>query len=244
MASSLYVDTSCLLKLLFLEAESRRVAEILGSEEHVVVSSLARLEAIVQVHSQGTLRAASDPSGDRRDRRASDHRSSEGRLLPDTRSSPSRRDAGVGLRATPHQRRRTGPSGARTRLLGHSSGVIAQPWPQRSRHPPRGHQAYGGARRRPRRWKFGSDDDGVGGRGHWFSGLPRTSSHLQCPQGDAADASGADVRARRRVSSDISAPPTVASTAAIHCASVSPRSQGLLTRTPSMAKRQALAVSR
>lgn len=39
---SLYLDTSCLLKLLLPEVESRRVAEIVAAEEHVVVSSLAQ----------------------------------------------------------------------------------------------------------------------------------------------------------------------------------------------------------
>jgi predicted nucleic acid-binding protein len=47
---SLYLDTSCLLKLLLPEAESRRVAELVEAEEHVVVSSLAKLEAACQVH--------------------------------------------------------------------------------------------------------------------------------------------------------------------------------------------------
>lgn len=49
---SLYLDTSCLLKLLFPEPESGRVAEIIASEEHVVVSSLARLETMIQIHSR------------------------------------------------------------------------------------------------------------------------------------------------------------------------------------------------
>lgn len=47
---SLYLDTSCLLKLLLPEPESRRVAEIVADEEHVIVSSLAPLEAVVQIH--------------------------------------------------------------------------------------------------------------------------------------------------------------------------------------------------
>lgn len=47
---SLYLDTSCLLKLLLPEVESRRVAEIVAAEEHVVVSTLAQVEAEVQVH--------------------------------------------------------------------------------------------------------------------------------------------------------------------------------------------------
>lgn len=52
MGSSLYLDTSCLLKLLLPEPETRRVVEILGAEEHVVVSSLARLEATSQIHAR------------------------------------------------------------------------------------------------------------------------------------------------------------------------------------------------
>jgi predicted nucleic acid-binding protein len=46
---SLYLDTSCLLKLLFPEPESARVLELIASEQKVVVSSLARLETLVQI---------------------------------------------------------------------------------------------------------------------------------------------------------------------------------------------------
>jgi len=49
---SLYLDTSCLLKLLFPEPETNRVMQILAAEEHVVVSSLARLEALVHIHAR------------------------------------------------------------------------------------------------------------------------------------------------------------------------------------------------
>ena len=62
MGSSLYLDTSCLLKLLLPEPETRRVVEILAEEEHIVVSSLARLEAMSQIHSRvlgGNLTRAS-----------------------------------------------------------------------------------------------------------------------------------------------------------------------------------------
>jgi len=45
---ALYLDTSCLLKLFLLEPESMRVATTLAAETRVVVSSLARLEAVVQ----------------------------------------------------------------------------------------------------------------------------------------------------------------------------------------------------
>ena len=46
---SLYLDTSCLLKLLLFEPESSRVSLLVAAENRVVVSSLARLEALVQV---------------------------------------------------------------------------------------------------------------------------------------------------------------------------------------------------
>ena len=49
---SLYIDTSCLLKLWFPEPEGARVREVVASEEHVVVSTLARLEAFVQLHAR------------------------------------------------------------------------------------------------------------------------------------------------------------------------------------------------
>jgi predicted nucleic acid-binding protein len=49
---SLYLDTSCLLKMLFPEPEARRVMQLISAEEHVVVSSLARVEALVQVHAR------------------------------------------------------------------------------------------------------------------------------------------------------------------------------------------------
>lgn len=45
---ALYLDTSCLLKLFLLEPESMRVATTIASEARVIVSSLARLEAVVQ----------------------------------------------------------------------------------------------------------------------------------------------------------------------------------------------------
>jgi predicted nucleic acid-binding protein len=49
MATALYLDTSCLLKLLFAEPESGRVAELVAAEPQVLVSTLARLEALVQI---------------------------------------------------------------------------------------------------------------------------------------------------------------------------------------------------
>ncbi len=49
---SLYIDTSCLLKVLFPEAETARVMQLVAAEEHVLVSSLARLETVVQIHAR------------------------------------------------------------------------------------------------------------------------------------------------------------------------------------------------
>jgi predicted nucleic acid-binding protein len=46
---SLYLDTSCFLKLLFPEAEGRRTAELIALERSVAVSTLARLETLVQI---------------------------------------------------------------------------------------------------------------------------------------------------------------------------------------------------
>jgi predicted nucleic acid-binding protein len=49
---SLYLDTSCLLKLVFVEPESLRVHQIVQAETHVVISSLAELEAEQQLWAQ------------------------------------------------------------------------------------------------------------------------------------------------------------------------------------------------
>jgi len=43
---SMYIDTSCLLKLFLVERESARVQELFSGEERVVVSALVRLEAL------------------------------------------------------------------------------------------------------------------------------------------------------------------------------------------------------
>jgi predicted nucleic acid-binding protein len=56
-----YLDTSCLLKLLLLEPESPAVRAAVGSEGEVVVSTLTRLEAEVQLksgHLGGRYRAS------------------------------------------------------------------------------------------------------------------------------------------------------------------------------------------
>ena len=46
---SLYIDTSVLLKLIFQELESPRTSEIIATASSITVSSLAYLEAIVQI---------------------------------------------------------------------------------------------------------------------------------------------------------------------------------------------------
>jgi predicted nucleic acid-binding protein len=56
----LYLDTSCLLKLVFPERDSARVAALVSVEERVVVSTLAQLELRVQIQGRvdgGTLTA-------------------------------------------------------------------------------------------------------------------------------------------------------------------------------------------
>jgi predicted nucleic acid-binding protein len=40
------------LKVLFPDPESRRVMQLVSAEEHVVVSTLARLETVVQIHAR------------------------------------------------------------------------------------------------------------------------------------------------------------------------------------------------
>jgi predicted nucleic acid-binding protein len=47
---SLYLDTSCLLKVLFPEPETERTLELIAEEDRVVVSSLARVEALTHLH--------------------------------------------------------------------------------------------------------------------------------------------------------------------------------------------------
>ncbi|MCF3648724.1 type II toxin-antitoxin system VapC family toxin [Synoicihabitans lomoniglobus] len=47
--SAAYIDTSCLLKLLFPEPESAAVAGLIAEEAEVVVSALARVEAEQQI---------------------------------------------------------------------------------------------------------------------------------------------------------------------------------------------------
>ena len=58
---SLYLDTSVLLKLIFLEPETQAVLNYVEHELEVVVSSLARLEALTAIRARqqsGVIRAA------------------------------------------------------------------------------------------------------------------------------------------------------------------------------------------
>jgi predicted nucleic acid-binding protein len=54
---SLYVDTSCIVKVLFPEPESDRVAEMFSREPRALVSSLTRLETLVQIRGREIGRA-------------------------------------------------------------------------------------------------------------------------------------------------------------------------------------------
>lgn len=47
---AVYLDTSCLLKVFFPEPETAATVALIAQETHVVVSSLARLEALVHIH--------------------------------------------------------------------------------------------------------------------------------------------------------------------------------------------------
>ena len=47
---SLYLDTSCLLKVLFPEPETPRTLELIDDEERVIVSSLGKIEALTHLH--------------------------------------------------------------------------------------------------------------------------------------------------------------------------------------------------
>jgi predicted nucleic acid-binding protein len=50
--SSVYLDTSCLLKMFFPEPETEWVLERVQHEDSVIVSDLTRLEMISQVHAR------------------------------------------------------------------------------------------------------------------------------------------------------------------------------------------------
>ena len=47
---SVYLDTSCLLKVLFSEPETDRTLELIAAEDRVVVSSLAVVEVMTHLH--------------------------------------------------------------------------------------------------------------------------------------------------------------------------------------------------
>ena len=49
---AIYLDTSCLLKVFFPEPETDRTLELISAEPRVLVSSLARLESLSQIHAR------------------------------------------------------------------------------------------------------------------------------------------------------------------------------------------------
>lgn len=51
---ALYLDTSCLLKVFFLEPETARTIALISAEPRVLVSALARLETLSHVHARVT----------------------------------------------------------------------------------------------------------------------------------------------------------------------------------------------
>ena len=59
---SLYFDTSCFLKLLFTEPETARVVELITAESKLVVSTLTRLEALVQIRGRVSPTAFEGPT--------------------------------------------------------------------------------------------------------------------------------------------------------------------------------------
>jgi uncharacterized protein with PIN domain len=46
---SLYIDTSCFLKLVFSEPETLDLTRLMSGESRIVVSALTRIEALVQI---------------------------------------------------------------------------------------------------------------------------------------------------------------------------------------------------
>ena len=58
---ALYLDTSCILKVFFPEPETAKTLAVISAESRVVVSSLARLEMLSQIHARvaGGLLSAS-----------------------------------------------------------------------------------------------------------------------------------------------------------------------------------------
>jgi predicted nucleic acid-binding protein len=66
---SLYIDTSALLKLFFSEPESIRTSEIVSHEPDITVSSLTRLEALIQIQRREAIGMLTDARAGRRRRR-------------------------------------------------------------------------------------------------------------------------------------------------------------------------------
>jgi len=62
---ALYLDTSCLLKVFFPEPETAATVALIAQESHVVVSSLARLEALVHIHGRVAAKMLSAPAARR-----------------------------------------------------------------------------------------------------------------------------------------------------------------------------------
>jgi predicted nucleic acid-binding protein len=62
---SLYVDSSCFLKLLFAEPESDRLVELMSSEPRMFVSTLTRIETFVQINAREVGRMITRREGDR-----------------------------------------------------------------------------------------------------------------------------------------------------------------------------------
>ena len=62
---ALYLDTSCLLKVFFPEPETAATVALIAQESHVIVSSLARLEALVHIHGRVAARMLSGPAARR-----------------------------------------------------------------------------------------------------------------------------------------------------------------------------------
>jgi predicted nucleic acid-binding protein len=61
----LYLDTSCFLKLLFTEPQSAGVIQLLTAESEVIVSTLTRVEALVQIRGREVGRAITRRDGAR-----------------------------------------------------------------------------------------------------------------------------------------------------------------------------------
>jgi predicted nucleic acid-binding protein len=67
---SLYVDTSCFMKILFPEPESDRVVQVVSEESQVIVSALTRVETLVQITGRELGKAITRRDGTRTRRTA------------------------------------------------------------------------------------------------------------------------------------------------------------------------------